>query len=233
MTRATRILWLMHLLGNALLLWCAYYWLSVGESSIARLAWSATLAVLMVAAAVWLHGTGFAFFRTDRSTIGPAMRTALRTLLPLFVLAVVAMVLYWLLAWWRDYSAQPSFKIASYLTLKLRKPVKPATPQAVFNAVLWVVRWAIVPIVLLPVASSIASQGWGGFLGAGWKRSRQWKYWIQVVLLVLAGVWLPLHLITWVPWFASFGMQMTSFLVRLLIAYLLFVASWLRIEQVS
>src|SRR5438128_462030 len=34
MTRATQILCLMYFAGNALLLWLAYYWLGVGESTI-------------------------------------------------------------------------------------------------------------------------------------------------------------------------------------------------------
>lgn len=233
MSRATLILCLMHLLGNALLLWCAYYWLGIGESSILRLLWSALLAAMIMAGALWLHGSGFAFFRTDRSALTPALRTAVRNLLPLFVLAVIAIIIYALLAWWRDYSTHPVFKIASYVTLKLRKPVKPPSVQAIFDAALWVVRWAVLPVLLLPMASSVANQGWGGFHGAGWKRSRQWRYWIQVVVLLLAGIWLPLHLITWVPGLSGFGMQMTSFLFRLLLAYLLFVASWIRVAQVS
>ena len=80
MTRATQILCLMYFAGNALLLWLAYYWLGVGESTISRLIWSAVLAILITAAAVWLHGSGFAFFRTDRSALLPALLTALRNL---------------------------------------------------------------------------------------------------------------------------------------------------------
>ena len=87
MTRATRILCLMHFIGDALLLWLAYYWLSVGESTIGRLLWSAFLAVVITAAALWLHGSGFAFFVTDRSALQPALVTALRRLAPLFVFA--------------------------------------------------------------------------------------------------------------------------------------------------
>jgi hypothetical protein len=223
----------MYFAGNALLLWLAYYWLGVGESTISRLVWSAVLAILITAAAVWLHGSGFAFFRTDRSALLPTLLTALRNLLPLFVLATAVLIVYGLLSWWRDYSAQPAFKIASYLTLKLRKPVKPPSVQAIFNGVLWIVEWMILPVLALPMAASVANQGWGGFRGTGWKRSRQWQYWIQVIALLLIGIWLPMHLITWVPRFSSFGMQMTSFLFRLLIAYLLFVAAWLRVAQVS
>jgi len=230
MTLATRILCLIHFVGNALLLWLAYYWLGVGESTVGRLVWSALLAILITAAALWLHGSGFAFFRTDRSALMPALQTALRNLLPLFVLAVAVLIVYGLLSWWRDYSTQPAFKIASYLTLKLRKPVKPASMQAIFDVVLWIVRWVILPVLLLPLATSAANKGWRGYRA---RVPRHWLYWIEVVALLLCGIWLPLKLITWVPGFSSFGMQMTSFLFRLLVGYLLFVAAWLLLELFS
>jgi hypothetical protein len=227
MTRATSVFCLMHFVGNALLLWLAYNWLGVGESTMGRLLWSACLALLITVAALWLHGSGFVFFRTDRSALLPALGTALRNLLPLFALAVVVLILYGLLAWWRDYSAQSAFKIASYLTLKLRKPVKPASVQAIFNGVLWIVRWVILPVLLLPLAANMANKGWRGYRS---RFPRYWLYWIEVVVLLLCGIWAPLKLIAWVPAFSSFGVQMTSFLFRLLIAYLLFVAAWLLLE---
>lgn len=227
MTRATRILCMIHFAGNALLLWLAYYWLGVGESTIGRLVWSAFLAILIVAATVWLHGSGFAFFRTDRSALVPAFRTALRNLLPLFALAILVLTIYGLVSWWRDYSQDVPFKIASYLTLKLRKPMKPASVQAIFNGVLWIARWIVLPLLLLPLAASVANHGWHGY------RTRfphHWLYWIEIAVLLICGVWLPFKLIAWVPHFSSFGMQMTSFLFRLLIGYLLFVAAWRLLE---
>ena len=128
MTRSTSLLVLLHFVGNALLLGLGYYWLGLGESSGTRLVWSFFVAAVFVCLAVWLHGATFAYFRaTDSSHLTAAFRTALRNLVPLIVLGVLVLCLYVLLEWWRDYSPQPAFKIASYLTLKLRKPVKPAT----------------------------------------------------------------------------------------------------------
>lgn len=215
-----KLLVVTHFLGNALLLWLAYYWLGVGESSGGRLVWSAFLALMILVVAVWLHGSGFAGFRA-----------ALRNLLPLFVLAVIVLIFYGVLAWWKDYSSEPAFKIASYITLKLRKPLKPATVQTVFNAILWLVRWWILPALLLPLAGNIANKGWRGYRQL--QVPRRWLYWIEVVVLLLAGIWLPLKLIAWVPAFTSFSMQMVSFIVRASIAYLLFVTSCLLLEYFS
>src|SRR5438132_13907166 len=103
MTPATRTLCLIHFVGNALLLWLAYYWLGVGESTVGRLVWSALLAILIAAGALLLHGSGFAFFRTDRSALMPAVQTALRNVLPVFVLGIGVLVVYRLLSWWGEY----------------------------------------------------------------------------------------------------------------------------------
>jgi hypothetical protein len=81
--------------------------------------------------------------------------------------------------------------------------------------------------VLLPLATNVANKGWRGYRA---KVPRNWVYWTEVVALLVCGIWLPLKLLVWVPGFTSFGMQMTSFVFRLLIAYLLFVASWLLLE---
>ena len=209
-----------HLLGNAILLWLAYYWLGAGESTISRLIWSAILAILILAAAVWLHGSGFSDFKN-----------ALRNLAPLFLLAIAALVLYGLLSLWRDYSAQPAFKIASYITLKLRRPLKPAIVQTIFNGLLWLVRWWILPVLLLPLAAQIANKGWLGYRRL--QIPRRWLYWIEVIALLLAGIRLPLKLIAWVPKLTSFSMQMASFIIRATVAYLLFVTSCLLLEYFS
>ena len=234
MTGASRWLFLTHFVGNALLLWLGYYWLGVGESTTTRLLWSGILAVIMICGALWLHGAGFAYFRfPDRSAARPAFRAALAHLPALFLIAIVALLIYGALAWWGDYSTQPALKMASYLTLKTRKPVKPASVQAVFNGVLWVMRWLVVPVILLPLGSAIASKGWHGLRGESRGVRRRPLYWIEVIGLLLVGIWVPLKLIVWVPGLSSFGLQMVSFVLRLLIAYLLFTAALLSLEFFS
>jgi len=228
MTRSTSLLVLLHFVGNALLLGLGYYWLGLGESSGTRLVWSFFVAAVFVCLAVWLHGATFAYFRaTDSSHLTAAFRTALRNLVPLIVLGVLVLCLYALLEWWRDYSPQPAFKIASYLTLKLRKPVKPATVLRVFNILLWVLRWAVLPIILLPLPAEMSSRGWSGLRGHSRARAKRPLYWLEVPLLLTCAFWLPFKLIGWVPHMSGFRMEMASFLSRLILAYLLFTGAWL------
>ena len=137
MTGSLRRLALLHLVVNGLLLWLVYYWLGVGESRASTLAWSGFVALLIVELSCWAYGAAFVFFRNGPpSSFGGLAEPALRNMIPLAIAAALAGILYWLLARWADYSAQPAFQIASYLTLKFRTPVRPASVLRVFNAVL-------------------------------------------------------------------------------------------------
>jgi hypothetical protein len=225
---------LLHLVGNALLLWGGYYWLGVGESSAGALVWSAFVALACIVGAVWLHGVALAQFGSD----GPwlmraAFKSALRNLLPLLLVALAAVGLYLLLLRWQARSAGSAFKIASYLTLKLRKPIKPVTVGHVFGVAFWIVRWVVLPVFLSPLAAAVARLGWSGFRAGFWRLARRWLYWIETPALLLCAFWAPLKLIAWVPHVSGFTTEMASFVARALAAYLLMSAALLALEFFS
>jgi hypothetical protein len=225
MSGTTRLFCLVQLLANALLLWLAYEWLTMSESTMTRLAWSGTFALAIVTAATLLHGATFASFRKDAAPgVGPSFRTALRHLLPLLLVVLAALAVYVFLAWWTAYSATPAAKLASWLTLKFRKPVRPAAVLQCLNVILWIVRWVLLPAELLPLFSGVASRGWRGFGEFGWRRYSRLDR-LVVPLLVLCGFWLPFRLWNWAPHAQEFAMQMTSFVLRTVAAYLLFVSA--------
>ena len=213
-----------HLLGNAALLWLGYYWLGLAESRTGTLLWSALVALVLACLVCWLHGAAFARFRG--APVAGAFRQALRHLLPLLVAAIAIAVLYGYLQRWADYSREPAFRMASYFTLKLRKPVRPATVLRVFDSALWLVRWMVLPVFLLPLVSGVAARGWAGFAEIA-HRARVWRYWIAVPVLLLCAFRLPFQLLAWTPRMGNFPMEMVSFVARLLAAYLLFVGAWL------
>ena len=225
MTRTTRIFCLVQLPVNALLLWLAYEWLAMSESTPLRLAWSAVAALLILAAAIGLHGATFASFRSGAEPgLAPSFRTVLRHLIPLVLMVLAAIAIYSFLAWWAGYSVTPASKLASWLTLKFRKPVRPATVLRYFNALLWMVRWVLLPADLLPLFSGVASRGWRGFKEFGWRRYSRW-YRLEVPLLTLCAVWAPFRLVDWVPRVKGFNMEMLSFGLRVGAAYILFVSA--------
>jgi hypothetical protein len=206
-----RKLVLLHLPANAILLWLAYEWLGVGESTTMHLVVSAFGALAILALACWLYGATFVYFRSGNPRIAPRHLAAL-------VGAVLGVILlYAALAWAADATNQPAFRLASWLTLHFRKPVKPATISRIVQGFFWIVRWGVLPVLLFVLVTRI----------------RNWRYWLVVPALLLAGLQLPFVLLRWIPAFDSFAMQFASFTVRIVVAYGLFVAASLMLAFVS
>ena len=218
MSTESRKLLLLHLVANALFLWLGYLWLGVGESTRLRLLVSTFDALAILALACWLHGATLVFFQdgTGDPKISGALRSALRCLPALLVAAILVLVLYGLLAWAAAFSAQPAFRFASWLTLKLRTPVRPASVARLFLAGFWMVRWVVLPVALLPMASGIAARGWRGVGDFTWRVS--WRRWLEVPLLLVAGLLLPFFLLGWVPVVNAFALEVVSFSLRMLVA---------------
>jgi hypothetical protein len=218
-TRSTRILCLLHFLGNAILLWLAYEWLWTEESSMARLGTMILVAVAIVVATAWLHGSALAHFAADdRSRLRPALGTALKHLLPLFVLALFGAVLYWALAEWDSAMEKATGGL-----------------KTVSDIALLLLRWLILPVLLLPLAGSVATKGFRGFSSGAWHAIKRWIYWVEVAALLFVGIWVPIKLIergeTHKP--DAFGLQLTSLGARFFVAYLLFVVAWLLLESLT
>jgi hypothetical protein len=229
MIRRHRKLLLLHLVANALLLWLAYEWLGVDESNSGRLLLSGVDALAILSLVCWLYGASMVWFHAKEPRLNESFRTALRHLGGLLVLAIGALALYGLLGKLEAASAQPALKVASWLTWTFRRPVKPATITWIFNAIFWLFRWDVLPVLLLPVAARIAVRGRSGW-GAIAARP-PWLRWIVVPLLALAGLWLPFVILNWQPKAANFTLEFISFTLRALLAYLIFLASMLTLAR--
>lgn len=229
MNRTLWTLGALHLIGDALILWLGYMWLGMSESDTLHLLFSAFVVALFACSAVWLHGLALVHFNGAAGlSLGGASRIALRHLPPLVAVVVLACVLYAVLAWLYGALGSPAFSIGSYLTMLFRKPVPPAKVLAVFHGVIWILRWLVMPALLLPIAARVAVNGWGGFRFS--QQSKRARYWAQVFLLLLAAIWAPMRLLAWIPGMPNFAAEMASFLVRLAIAYLLFAVLLLVLE---
>ena len=217
-------LFALHLLGNAAILWLGYYWLGTSESRGVTLAWSAFLALLLVILTCWFHGATFAYFR--------GMKMPWRHV-PLLVGAVLAiLVLYFLVSKWEDWTSGFAFKVASWLTLKLRKPVKPALLTRVCSVSFWLVRWMVIPVYVLPLMSDLAAFGAKGLKSIG-RKAHTASYWVIAPVLLACAFWVPLRVVGWVPHASSFGLEMASFILRFAVAYALFVGAWLLLARHS
>ena len=223
MNSATLKLCGLHLAANALLLWLAYEWLGVSDSTGARLVFSALDALLIVALVCWLYGATFVFFQSADRKLNDAFRTSLRHLGPLVVSAIASIAVYGLIYLWvAPKLGQPAFQMASWLTLHLRRPIRPAAVLRVFEAAIWAVRWIVLPVALLPMLCGIAVGGWRGFGDFTWRAG--WRHWLTAPVLLAAGLVLPGVLLVWTPR-GSFALELVSFSLRALAAYLLLVGS--------
>jgi hypothetical protein len=232
MSASARKFFVLHLVADGLLLWLGYLWLGVAESTRTLLLFSALAALGILALACWFHGATMVFFRKGggpETGIKDAFRVALRHLLALLVAAILVLALYGLLAWAAGASGQPAFRLASWLTLKLRTAVKPTTVARIFLGGFWIVRWVVLPVALLPMASGIAARGWRGIGEFTWRRGR--RCWLEVPLLLVAGLLLPFVLLRWVPTVSGFPLEVVSFTLRALAAYLLFVGGLWTLER--
>ena len=207
-----------HLFANLLILAVAYYWLTIPESRALTLTWSILIALIALTLASLTYTASF---------LEPKQwRTILKNALPVAAAALAIALVYWLLAKWNAYSPTPTFKIASWLTLKTRKPFKPASFLHTVQVILWTLRWIVLPVLFMPLLAAVASNGWQGFRSIRWRHTN-WRYWIEVPLLLLCCLRLPLILIYWVPPLDGFFLQSASVALRFLIAYLLFGIAWL------
>jgi hypothetical protein len=229
MTRPGLTLFAAHLVGNAALLWLGYYWLGVGESDAAHLAFSAAIILFLALAAVWLHGTSLVFFR-DNGSLANAAKRSLRNLLPLILLTIVVALIYAALHHFYISFGHEAFNIGSYSTMKLRRPVEPAKVLQGFHIFIWLLRWFVVPVFALPLAAEVADRGWSGFTVNAFRRSRKFLFWLEAGVLLVAAIHLPLHLFYWIPKAPSFALEVVSVTLRIGLGYLLFTAGLLAAE---
>jgi hypothetical protein len=90
------------------------------------------------------------------------------------------------------------------------------------------VRWIVLPLVLVPMVSAIAAGGWRGFGAIGW-RVRQWR----IPVLLVAGLLLPWLLLGWVPRAGGFSMEVASFALRALFAYVICIGSLIAVSAAA
>jgi hypothetical protein len=215
---------ILHLVGNALLLWLGYYWLGMGESDGLHLAYSAAVILLFTLGALWLHGTALVYFEDQQAL-------AFKNLLPLFSLVLVICVIYAGLSLANSSFGHEAFVIGSYTTMKLRRPIAPSGVFKGFHAMIWLMRWMVVPVLALPLVNAVANSGWSGFRKSSFRTSRHPLYWFQCVALLSLAIVVPFKLFFWVPVVGSFPLEVISAAARIGAAYLLFVVSMLALES--
>jgi hypothetical protein len=184
-------LWLIQFVANALIVFAFYEWLGIRDSRASQLILSFVLGLAIIAGTVFLHSRTF-------------------HMKPLRFAAIL--LIFLLVVWGLNQIPLDKFGLwlASILTFKSRKPVK---PDLVVSVLMWLklsIQWIIVPLLLL--------------------QRRSPKFWLQYIAVVLVAFFVPSLLIHWTPKLTSTALQVTSFILRFGVAYCLvttgFVALW-------
>jgi predicted lysophospholipase L1 biosynthesis ABC-type transport system permease subunit len=184
-------IWVLQFVANALIVFAFYEWLGIRDSRASQLILSFGLGLAIIAGTVFLHSQTF------------HMRP----------LRFAAILLIFLLVLW-GLNQLPLAKIglwmASTLTFKSRKPVKPDSVVSTLTWLKLLIQWIVVPLLLL--------------------QRRSPRFWLQYIAVVLVAFLVPSLLIHWTPKLTSTALQVTSFILRFGVAYCLiitgFVALW-------
>jgi hypothetical protein len=215
-------LWLLQALGNAFFFWCAFTWLGLRDSRTSQLIETGVLGLVILISWLWLQDGTFAYCADRSEGLWDAFRRAAKNLAVFSAVVIVFVLLVWALGKLTGPLTEAGQRTASWLTFHLRKPIKPPTWVAIYLAVLWGIRGIVLPAVFLPMAAGAARHGIRGV----WTPARR-IFWLQYLIAVAIGFYLPAHLAHWVPRFSETTAQVLSFTARFGLAYILMISSWL------
>jgi len=226
-------LWILHVVMNVFLILGIYAWLSIGDANGAQLAGTVIYGIAIAFLGLWLYDGTFVWFSNiPRRGLAISFARALRTLAPFTLMAGFALLIYWLLSRATDQIPDSAATAASWLTLKLRHPVKPATIARVLRWLVLLVEWFGAPLLLLPITASVASRGWLGFGRHRFDALRR-RYLVECPTYLIIAFLVPYAITHWVPGVHGFTWQTVSAALRFAAAYLIFVTAWLALTLVT
>jgi hypothetical protein len=228
-------LWVIHLIANAAILVGIYQWLWIPDRTALHLALSALSGAALLALALWLHGSTLAHFGAaharQESALAQAFRQTLGTLAGFALWAVLLTVVILLCLQLHAFREGAATWTASFLTLRLRRPVSPSGVSAAFRWGIVLLAAVAVPAALMPWGCNIARNGLRGLLTRSLRPSgrslRRFRYWMGFAVLCVAGGVIPYQLVWWVPEVDGLGLETASVLARFGIAYVFAVTAWL------
>ena len=164
-----RRLWLIQAIGNALLFWCAFAWLGIRDSKPGQLVETALLGLVILIPWLWLQDGTFVYCGDRSRGLWAAFRSGAKTLAIFSAVVIAFALLFWALGKLDAPLQTAGQRTASWLTFHLRKPIKPASWAKGYEALLWGVRWIVLPVLVLPLAAGAAMNGARGL----WRRGRR------------------------------------------------------------
>ena len=221
-------LWLMNFVGNSAVLAAWYLWLLVPDAHGWQVAGSLLAAVGIIVLVVWLRAGTFAYFRLaefrDNGAVWRAFRHSLRHMVALALWAILLAAVLWFLFWLRRYP--PQFGV--WLWQKLPESLRFASPRQLTQGADWLLRlliFVVVPAKWLPIATTIAIDGFGKRALQSWRVLKRPLYWVWFCLLVFVGVYTPYKLVWWIPSVDDLRRQAWSMGLRFVAAYVIVITA--------
>jgi hypothetical protein len=228
-------LWLVQWFGNVAIGLGFGLWLNIADTYWWELFFQFLLAVLLVVAALLLHGGTLNYCSDvcENKTSGliPAFKNALKYL-PAFAIWVV--IVYFLLQFVAKLDNY-QYEIPGYLRSEfpawLRRHISENAMDNLYVALVAFLRWILVPGLLLPLGLLCTKLGFRGFLQfrSWWRSVRNMAYWIALLLAALIGVYCTGKIMDWRlhpegPAVTKEGIWLGF---RLFVVYLMALFSWL------
>ena len=230
-------LWLVQFFGNLTLFALFVAWLLIPVASNFHLLYNLVFAFVLIVAVLTLHAGTLNYFsdrqRSETAQLWPAARRALRHLIPVAICVAVFCFLWLLVGKLEAYQTIFPSYFRSTLPVSLRRHITLPALDTTFSAVLFIARWIFVPGLLLPLLLQAADRGFRGFGPqglTGWRKTvLSFAYWTALTFAALVGVFATQELMAWTPNFrtSTFHSEAVSFAVRLFVAYLLGLFSWI------
>lgn len=214
---------LLQVAGEAILLAMFWIWLGILDGKTWQLALTAVLGLAILVGFGCLQT--YTFAAAAEPTAGTSLRATLRHTPRVLAVFLAFAISCWLLSLLPVASAAQT--VASYVTLHLRVPIRPARTQANLAALLAIIKWAILPILMLPLCSELAR-------GLEPRRPSHYpRVWAGYALAVTLGAYLPWRLIHWQLHANSPPVDLALFAVRFSSAYLLCCAAIVGVAAVA
>lgn len=234
----SKLLWLLHLVLNAVIVVVSILWLKIGDASALQLIFAAIVGLLVIVTTLWLHGSTLAYFLDvhggENASLSAGFKNGRRHILAFAAWAIVFAIVFCCASKLGNTDAFDSW-LRSSMPAFLRKMI---SLNAIDSTMSWAVcflLYVLIPGILLPFAMQFANHGFSslGSTFKAWGRTvKKISYWIWFCILALLGIYVP-HVITAKsPIPDSLWLDHLSIVVRFGFAFVLTITAWLLLTSV-
>lgn len=227
-------LWLLQFFGNAVIAVVFMLWLQIPDAYWWELFFQAVIILILLIATLLLHGGTLNYYSDIAEGKDAGLKAAFKNglkHLPAFAISVVILYLLFLFVRKLDYQYELPGYLRSEMPAWLRRHISEANMDNLYEFFAFVVRWIVVPALVLPLCLLCARIGFRGFISLRpwWKIIRSLAFWIVLALAALIGVYCAGKILDWRlnPNTATLREEKVWLAFRLPIVYLLGLFSWL------